>query len=187
MNENTKHRGKTFCFLGRPGVPTILGRNSLIILIWIGILIGFLPILGLKPQEIEAEVNIGEISENFGDELGIIQGNSLLSITEPANPEPEVIKRLLVIVTGYSSTEDQTDSDPFITAAGTWVREGIIASNLLPFGTKVRIPEVYGDKIFVVEDRMHWEKKYQIDIWFPSYWEALNFGAKRTYIEILKG
>jgi len=91
------------------------------------------------------------------------------------------------VVTAYSSTVAQTDSDPFITAAGTWVKEGIVASNLLPFGTEIRIPEIYGEKIFVVEDRMSWRKgEYHIDIWFPSYWEALNFGTKKTYIEILE-
>jgi len=28
-------------------------------------------------------------------------------------------------------------------------------------------------------------RNYGVDIWFPSYWEALSFGAKITYIEIL--
>ena len=90
------------------------------------------------------------------------------------------------MVTGYSSTEDQTDSDPFVTAAGTLVREGIVANNFFSLGTKIKIPELFGDKIFVVEDRMSWGKgNYYIDIWFPDYWQALNFGAKRTYIEVL--
>ena len=98
------------------------------------------------------------------------------------------VRKLPVIVTGYSSTIDQTDSDPFITAAGTIVRDGIVANNKYPFGTKIRFPEIYGDKVFVVEDRMSWKKgNYHIDIWFASYWEAKNFGAKRTYIEVLEG
>jgi len=121
-------------------------------------------------------------------ELIIIQENTLASLSNPANPEPEIIRRLPVIITAYSSTNWQTDDDPYITAAGTLVRDGIVANNLFPFGTKIKIPELFGDKIFVVEDRMSWEKgKYHIDIWFPDYWQALNFGAKRTYIEILEG
>ncbi len=150
-------------------------------------MLSFLLIFEIELQNAEADFNIEETAKLEG-ELGIIQENSVLPIAQPINPKPEVIRKMKVVITAYSSTEDQTDSDPFITAAGTQVRDEIIANNLLPFGTKVRIPELYGDKIFIVEDRMHWEKgKYQIDIWFPDYWQALNFGAKRTYIEILEG
>lgn len=115
----------------------------------------------------------------------IIQGNSLAA-NSPL-PSPKVAKTIQMVTTAYSSTPYETDDDPFITAAGTWVRDGIIANNLLPFGTKIRIPELYGDKVFVVEDRMSAKKGYyHIDIWFPSYWEAKNFGAKITYVEILE-
>jgi len=75
---------------------------------------------------------------------------------------------------------------PHITASGTYVRDGIVAANFLPFGTKIRIPQIFGDKVFVVEDRLSPQKKYHIDVWFPSYEEALRFGAHLTYIEILK-
>jgi len=109
-------------------------------------------------------------------------------MANPINPVPENYRKIGVVVTAYSSTPWETDVDPYITAAGTWVRDGIIANNYLPLGTKVRIPELYGEKVFVVEDRMSWKKgNYHIDIWFPSYWEALSFGAKRTYIEVLEG
>ena len=122
-----------------------------------------------------------------GDKLVILEGNTLLAISNPSNPEPKITKKLAVIVTAYSSTVWETDDDPYLTAAGTWVRDGIIANNILPFGTKVRLPEIYGDKIFVVEDRMSWKKgNYHIDVWLPSYWEAKSFGAKQTYIEILE-
>ena len=114
-----------------------------------------------------------------------IQGNSL--IANSPLPEPKVIKTIKVVATAYSSTIQQTDDTPYITAAGTFVREGIIANNNYPFGTKIRFPEIYGDKIFVVEDRMSWKKgPYHFDIWFPSYAEAKNFGAKTTYVEILE-
>jgi len=163
--------------------PGFWAQNFLILLIFSGIFFESSVFSLLEAQEIEANLGLAEIPE-----LAISQGNTLIPFSNPANPELEVIKRLLVIVTGYSSTEDQTDSEPFITAAGTIVREGVVANNVLPFGTKIKLPGLYGDKIFVVEDRMSWEKgKYQIDIWFPDYWQALNFGAKRTYIEILEG
>ncbi len=121
----------------------------------------------------------------LASELLTIQGNSLLGYSPL--PAPKVVKKVKMVTTAYSSTVQQTDDTPFITAAGTWVRDGIVANNLLPFGTKVRIPELYGDKIFIVEDRMNSKKGfYHIDIWFPSYLEAKNFGAKRTYVEILE-
>ncbi|MBI2642454.1 MAG: 3D domain-containing protein [Candidatus Wildermuthbacteria bacterium] len=91
----------------------------------------------------------------------------------------------MVVVTAYSSTVSQTDDTPFITASGTQVRDGIVATNILPMGTKIKIPDLYGDRVFVVEDRMHPRKNYQVDIWFPEYSDALNFGAKYEYIEVL--
>lgn len=114
----------------------------------------------------------------------IVQGNSIL----PTSPLPalKVVKRLPVVVTGYSSSPEETDEDPFTTAAGTQVKDGTVANNLLDFGTKVRFPDLYGDKIFVVEDRMSNKKGYyHFDIWFPSKEEALNFGTKNTYVEIM--
>ncbi|MCL4539698.1 MAG: 3D domain-containing protein, partial [Bacteroidetes bacterium] len=88
-------------------------------------------------------------------------------------------------VTGYSSAVDQTDNTPFITASGQHVRNGIIAANWLPFGTQVRFPEIFGDKVFVVEDRMAPQNKNKVDIWFSSTQEALQFGVHRTTVEIL--
>ncbi len=90
-----------------------------------------------------------------------------------------------VWVTAYSSTPEETDDTPFITASMTEVRDGIIAANFLPFGTKVLIPELFGDKIFVVEDRMHQRKKNFVDIWMDSKQDALNFGIARAEIVIL--
>ena len=39
-------------------------------------------------------------------------------------------------VTAYSSTPEETDDTPFVTASGTSVRDGVIATNFLEFGTK---------------------------------------------------
>lgn len=114
-----------------------------------------------------------------------IQENTIFSLSSPSFEEE--VKRIRMVITAYSSSPQETDSDPFVTAAGTRVREGIVANNLLPFGSKVRIPELYGEKVFVVEDRMHWRKGYyHLDIWFSSREEALNFGSTRTYVEVLE-
>jgi len=102
----------------------------------------------------------------------------------------EVIKKvetIKVVITAYSSTPDQTDSTPFTTASNKTVADGIIANNMLPFGTKVRIPDLFGDKIFVVEDRMNRRKSdYHFDIWFSSRELAVNFGVKTAELEILE-
>ena len=118
----------------------------------------------------------------------ISENNALVALSNPNNPVSPVVRRLPAVITGYSSSPLETDDDPYITAAGIRVREGIVANNFFPFGTKIRIPELFGDRVFVVEDRMSWKKgNYHFDIWFPSYWQAKSFGAKRTYIEILNG
>lgn len=93
-------------------------------------------------------------------------------------------KKIKVSMTAYSSTPGQTDSTPFITANGSHVRDGIVAANFLPFGTKVKIPEVFGDKVFSVEDRMNARYYYKIDVWMPTYEEAKKFGVKYVEVEI---
>lgn len=98
----------------------------------------------------------------------------------------KIAERKTVIVTAYSSTPDQTDSTPFITAWNTKVRDGIVACNFLPFGTKVLIPEYSGKKIFTVEDRMARRHKNRVDIWFPTREAAKVFGIQELEIIVLK-
>jgi len=95
--------------------------------------------------------------------------------------ETEVID---VPITAYSSSVDETDDTPFITASGNHVADGVAAANFLPFGTKFKVPELFGDKVFVVEDRMHKSYNYRIDIWFPSKEEAIQFGYQIAKVEI---
>jgi len=169
--------------------PTFL-RKKVGLYILIFLMAGlFIVSLSLElTKEVGAESQLLLTEEQVSSDFLIIQGNSLQPTKNPLNPgEIIVSNRIEVVVTGYSSTPWETDDTPYLTAAGTLVKEGIVATNILPFGTKIRLPEIYGDKIFVVEDRMKQEKNYHIDIWFPSYSEALNFGVKKTYIEILKG
>mgnify|MGYP001607602731 CR=1 FL=1 len=99
---------------------------------------------------------------------------------------PAVIQELIVPISAYSSTTDQTDDSPFITAWNTPVRDGIVAANFLPFGTKIKIPEIFGDKILTVEDRMNKRYWHKMDIWFPDRASALQFGVKILKIQILE-
>jgi 3D (Asp-Asp-Asp) domain-containing protein len=106
-----------------------------------------------------------------------------------------VIKEVLMVeMTGYSSTPDQTNCQPFITASGEWVRDGIVAANFLDFGTKIRIPEYFGEKEFIVKDRMNSRYSFPkddsydgyVDIWFETRSEAVSFGRVLAEIEVIE-
>ena len=91
---------------------------------------------------------------------------------------------MYVTVTAYSSTKDQTDGDPYLTGLGTPVRDGIVAANFLPVGTVVRFPDKFGEKIFVVKDRMHEKYGLQVDIWMSNQEKAKKFGIQYLKMEI---
>ena len=141
------------------------------------------PVQKVKVIAVQIENESGKKSIENNKIQGELQSKRKCPGVE-AIEEPEVKNRKLVVVTAYSSTVDQCDSTPFITANGTHVHDGTIAANFLKFGTRVRFPSLYGDKIFIVEDRM--KSNYKVDIWFPTRQEAKNFGVKRVEIEILE-
>jgi len=108
-------------------------------------------------------------------------------VAKVTNMAQKAVKTIKVTVTAYASVPEETDDTPFITASGKFVQDGIIANNLLPFGTKVRIPKLYGNKVFTVEDRMaSYKSNYHIDIWMPSKPLAIKFGVKTVDMEILQ-
>ena len=92
-----------------------------------------------------------------------------------------------VWATAYTSHPDETDDTPFITASGSHVRDGIAAANFLPMGTEFKLPELFGDRVFVVEDRMNarYNNVHIVDIWFDNKIQAIDFGKQKTTIEIL--
>jgi len=115
---------------------------------------------------------------NADTEKQIAVPNSETLVVEGSNYQ--VVKTIKMTVTAYSSTKDQTDDSPFITASQKHVADGIIAINGLPFGTKVRIPKLFGNKLFTVEDRTNtkYGKLKRADIWFSTRQSALKFGAQ---------
>jgi len=98
------------------------------------------------------------------------------------------VKKVMVLtVTGYSSSPDETDDTPWLTAYNTSPRWGTVASNVLPFGTKIRMPSLLGEKIFIVEDKMHPRYEENIDVWFENKEKAKNFGIHYdVLVEILE-
>lgn len=105
-------------------------------------------------------------------------------------PDASALLKKRIVITAYSSTKDQTDDTPCITANGfdlcTHNQENILAANFVPMGTKIRIPEYFGEKIFIVQDRMNARYYYRADIWMQSRQKAKQWGAKYTEIEVLK-
>lgn len=91
-------------------------------------------------------------------------------------------------LTAYTSDVAQTDSTPCITASGLDVCErnveNVVAANFLPIGTRVRIPELYGDRVFYVEDRMNARYYYKMDVWMKDINDARQFGVQYATVEI---
>ncbi|MBU4331978.1 hypothetical protein KKD20_02540, partial [Patescibacteria group bacterium] len=58
------------------------------------------------------------------------------------------------------------------------------AANFLPVGTVIRFPDKFGDKLFVVEDRMNERFSLQVDIWMSDKEEAKRFGVQYLKMEI---
>ncbi|MDP2946195.1 MAG: hypothetical protein Q8N61_01935 [bacterium] len=126
-------------------------------------------------------VFISNRPENRQNLLMVVGGDSLMGMNQPL---PQ--KTINIVLTGYSSTSDQTDDTPFITASNTRVRDGIVAANFLAFGTRVKIPSLFGDKVFTVEDRMARKHDDKMDIWFSERYLANNFGIKEADVIILE-
>lgn len=109
-----------------------------------------------------------------------------------ARPGRSVVAR----ATGYNSLGSQTDSTPHITATGTRTRPGVIALSrdllrVFPYGTRVTIQDLSGrynfsNRVFIVEDTMAARKTNSVDIWMPSYNQAIQFGARSVRITAVR-
>ncbi|MFA7654012.1 MAG: hypothetical protein WCX97_03155 [Candidatus Magasanikbacteria bacterium] len=136
------------------------------------------------------KANLADISQNGIENSDL----SELTISKTAyghliyadNEYPQPDKVVNSVITAYTSTVDQCDDDPFIAAWGDRVYDGMIAANWLPRGTKIKIPSLFGDKIFTVADRMNARYGYgRLDIWMDATKsEARKFGVKRVDVEI---
>lgn len=91
-----------------------------------------------------------------------------------------------ITATAYTSRVSETDSSPFIAAWGNHVFWGMVASNAFPKGTKIQIPDYFGDKIFTVLDRMNSRYYHHIDVWMPDLNQAKKWGVKYVKIKVYK-
>jgi len=123
----------------------------------------------------------------LNEEQPTLVGNAVAPANSPVGGVKKAIRRnYLVEVSAYTSEVAQCDDSPFITAKGTFVRDGIVATNMFPFGTAIKIPSLYGDKIFVVEDRMNTRYQKNVDIWFSDKAAALKLGRRLVQIEVIQ-
>lgn len=114
---------------------------------------------------------MAEAAQNETAQTGVLTPASLIDTPD---------KVMTVSMTAYNSLPEQTDGNPFETAMGTVTRHGIVAMNGVPLGTYVKIPELYGDEIFIVEDRMNARYTNRMDIWMENYSDAIHFGLKHN-------
>lgn len=180
---------------------------NLIIVCVFQFLLFFTPVLAAETMSqlnlpSKAEVNIGFSTKGEADPIVsalinkqenqtlIGAENKLNSTDNASSSEIRVISSSTRILTAYNSLPEQTDDTPCITANGFDVcehwTEDTIAANFLKFGTKVRIPELFGDRIFIVRDRMNKRYSDRVDIWMKDKTDARVFGRKVAKIEIVE-
>ena len=139
----------------------------------------------------------------------------LPSVTTLSEPRSHTFERhgppakpsFVLRATGYNSLEAQTDDTPFTTATGTQTRPGIVAisrdllGGSVPYGSLVRLKDLGGyhgggyskfqdtldaQGLFIVEDTLHQRKTQQVDVWFETYSEALEWGVRKVELELVR-
>lgn len=182
----------------------------------IGFNLGFLTIisvilanvvLSVKPALADENSIVWNLSYIMEDSAGDSYGQTIVKILNPEvssldrngmnrnylpeNDGRDVAYVTKIVFTAYNSEVGQCDATPCITANGFDVckhdKEDTIAMNGIKFGTKIRIPELFGDRVFVVRDRMN--ARYgsnRADIWMRDKADAKQFGVKVAKVEVLK-
>jgi 3D (Asp-Asp-Asp) domain-containing protein len=122
-------------------------------------------------------------------DMPVVDDQPVVTNSLPQNIDLAIVKTDFYEVTAYTSEINQCDGDPCHTAMGfnlcTYGIEDTIAANFLPFGAKIRMPELFGDKVFVVRDRMNSRFTDRIDVWLKDGHQARHFGVKIAKVEIL--
>lgn len=162
-----------------------MNKSLLIRSIAMGFVVGIALYAMVAPNTTHADLNN---TKNTAKSTLVYNGKLTLCKLDKNHVEVvRTIKR--VEVTFYTSTPDQTDDNPTEMANGEEVYDGAIATNMLPFGTQVKIPKLFGDKIFTVADRMHPRFSERVDVWLPGgeegKKEAFRLGKQRLDIQIV--
>lgn len=169
---------------------------------------------GAREREIikspESETRLNEILVAPEPETNITKTPDLIKKFKPLKPEdmvragklikdkplsftpaalPEGTKGFHVTMTAYNSEKAQTDNDPCHSADGTDLCarniEDTVAANFLPMGTVIKVPELFGDRTFVVRDRTNPKYAHRVDFWMRSKKDALQFGRRQATIVVV--
>lgn len=143
------------------------------------------PVPAQAEDEPDSSETVKVVAKQASKEIVKVATKAVAITSTPAQGVSVVRTYANVPFSAYTSRPEETDDTPFITADGSHVADGIIAANFLKFGTKVRIPKLFGDKVFVVHDRMNKRYPYKIDIWMENYSDAIKFGVRHADIEIV--
>lgn len=133
------------------------------------------------PTAARAEKTAMTLSAKAPSLLAMNEATATVAVSAPRKAR----KTIRVLVTAYNSLLEQTDATPYVTAKGTFTRDGVVAANFLPFGTSIRLPDHFGAKEFTVEDRMNQRFRNRIDIWVPTKAQARAWGARWVTVEVL--
>lgn len=140
--------------------------------------------------EVNKSSNMDQNAQKIADNI-VITKTKATPVKATSTASVAKVKSTSVhVMTAYNSEAAQTDASPCITANGFNVcKHGVedtIAANFLKMGTKVKIPELYGDRIFVVRDRMNAKHPNRVDIWMKDRASAIKFGVKTAKIQVLE-
>ncbi len=120
-------------------------------------------------------------SKVAGNEVVAIQNQFLeTSVASWQTPNYRTIE-IVATVTAYSSTPEETDDTPFLTASGEIVDAQTIACPKdIPFGSVVETS--WGQ--YTCDDRMHERNEGKFDIWMETKIEAIEFGIRIVPIKV---
>ncbi len=121
--------------------------------------------------------------------IGVLLTANSVAVVDAPRPGRDIhlapdLPRFHATVTAYSSSPGETWGDPFITASGRRVFDGLVACpRAISFGTNVRI----GDRTYQCYDRLHRKYDDRFDIWMSTKNAALVFGKRQLRVEVIQG
>lgn len=135
-----------------------------------------------------------EISSEVVDEVTVETKEAEITKEKSKEDKKAIAATIKAELTAYCDDPRCSDQWGSQTAMQTRTRLGVIAApSNVPLGSKMYIPELVNykeDGMFDVEDRggaikIKNDGTYVIDVWVPTYEEAVKFGRKKTTIYLV--
>lgn len=106
-------------------------------------------------------------------------------------PEPDFVEQISVdqpVAPDYQVFEATAYCDRGITRSGVYVKRGIVAADprTLPIGSVIEVEAGRYSGIYTVLDTGSAVKGHIIDIYMPSYEEAIEFGRQCVKVRVLR-